>query len=88
MLRLTRYFLAKPLRQLRRILVLVLGGTILLVGVALLFLPGPALVVIPAGLGILAVEFAWARVLLKKAKMVVAAVNHHAGARPPGSRTP
>jgi tellurite resistance protein TerC len=29
-------------------------------------LPGPAVIVIPAGLGILALEFAWARVWLKK----------------------
>ena len=34
----------------------------------MLVLPGPAFIVIPIGLGILAVEFAWARRLLKKAK--------------------
>jgi hypothetical protein len=41
---------------------------VLLVGVALLFLPGPAFVVIPIGLGILAVEFVWAQRLLAKAR--------------------
>ena len=46
---------------LRKCLVAVLGGALLLAGVAMLFLPGPAVVVIPAALAILAVEFLWAR---------------------------
>jgi hypothetical protein len=76
MLRLTCYLLAKPFRQLRRILVLFVGSTVLLMGIALLFLPGPAFVVIPAGLGILAIEFAWARTLLKKARGMITGMNH------------
>jgi tellurite resistance protein TerC len=44
------------------------GGTVLAIGVALLVLPGPALVVIPLGLAILSVEFAWARRWLRKVK--------------------
>ena len=40
----------------------------MLVGVALIILPGPAFIEIPAGLAILAIEFAWARRLLEKAK--------------------
>jgi tellurite resistance protein TerC len=39
--------------------------TVLLIGVALLVLPGPAFIVIPVGLAILATEFAWARHWLK-----------------------
>ena len=50
----------------RKIVVGVVGATVLLVGVALLVLPGPAIVVIPVGLGILALEFAWARRWLKR----------------------
>ena len=46
---------------LRQCLVAILGGALLIVGVAMLFLPGPAIVVIPAALAILAVEFLWAR---------------------------
>ena len=46
---------------LRKCLVAVLGGALLIAGVAMLFLPGPAIVVIPAALAILAVEFLWAR---------------------------
>jgi hypothetical protein len=34
----------------------------------MIVLPGPAFIVIPAGLGILGLEFAWARVWLKKIK--------------------
>ena len=45
----------------RRLIVGVIGGTILLIGLALVFLPGPAVLVIPLGLAILATEFAWAR---------------------------
>ena len=46
---------------LRKCLVTVLGGALLIAGVAMLVLPGPAVVVIPAALAILAVEFLWAR---------------------------
>ena len=52
----------------KRIAIGVVGGSVLLVGVAMIILPGPAFVVIPAGLGILAIEFAWARSWLRKIK--------------------
>jgi tellurite resistance protein TerC len=52
--------------QARRLIVFVIGGTVLLFGFALLVLPGPAFVVIPMGLGILSLEFVWARVWLRK----------------------
>ena len=55
-------------RWARRIAVAVVGGTVLLVGLALIVLPGPAFVVIPLGLAILGLEFAWARVWLRKVK--------------------
>jgi len=57
-----------PYRWARRIAVAVVGGTVLAIGIALLVLPGPALVVIPLGLAILGVEFAWARRWLGKVK--------------------
>jgi tellurite resistance protein TerC len=41
---------------------------VLAVGVAMIVLPGPAFLVIPVGLGILGIEFAWARRWLKKIK--------------------
>ena len=52
----------------RRIAVAVVGSTVLAVGVALIVLPGPALLVIPIGLAILSLEFAWARLWLRKVR--------------------
>ncbi len=52
----------------RRIAIAVIGGTVVLVGVVMLVTPGPGLVFIPAGLAILALEFAWARTWLKRIK--------------------
>jgi uncharacterized protein (TIGR02611 family) len=52
------------LRQAKRLIVAVLGATVLCIGIAMIVLPGPAFVVIPIGLGILATEFIWARSLL------------------------
>ena len=51
---------------LRKLIVAVIGGTIVLFGLALLILPGPAIVVIPIGFAILATEFAWARRLVRR----------------------
>jgi hypothetical protein len=58
--------LANGLKQVKRLVVSVIGGTVLLVGIIMLVVPGPGLIVIPLGLGILAIEFAWARRLLRK----------------------
>jgi uncharacterized protein (TIGR02611 family) len=55
-------------RLARRIVIAVVGATVLAVGCAMLVLPGPAFIVIPIGLGILGLEFAWARRWLKAAK--------------------
>lgn len=56
------------LRIARKVAVAVVGTAVLIAGAALLVLPGPALLVIPAGLAILATEFVWARRLLRYAK--------------------
>ncbi len=53
-------------RTARRIVVGIVGGTVLAAGLAMTVLPGPAVVVIPVGLGILALEFAWARRWLRR----------------------
>ena len=45
----------------RKFFVLLIGGTVLLIGVAMIILPGPAFLVIPLGLLILGSEFLWAR---------------------------
>lgn len=57
---------------LRKPIVAVIGTTVFLIGVAMLVLPGPAIVVIPVGLGILATEFAWARRAIRKARVMIA----------------
>lgn len=57
-----------PLRQGWRVIRLVVGFVVLVVGLAMLVLPGPAIVVIPMGLAILATEFVWARRLLERMK--------------------
>ena len=63
---------SKTTRQrINRILATVGGGTVLALGIALIVLPGPAFIVIPAGLAILAVEFAWARRWLRSARAVL-----------------
>src|SRR3954453_19715734 len=43
------------------------GVVVTLAGCAMLLLPGPAFVVIPIGLAMLAMEFAWAEAALEKA---------------------
>jgi len=56
------------IRHTRRVIVAVVGGTVLLLGVVMIVTPGPALVLIPLGLAILAAEFAWARYLLRRVR--------------------
>lgn len=58
----------KSFKQVKRILIGIAGFSVLLVGVAMLVLPGPAFIVIPAGLAILATEFVWAKKFLDKVK--------------------
>ncbi len=55
-------------RQARRVVILIVGSTVVLVGVAMIVLPGPGTLMIPLGLAILAIEFAWARLWLKRVK--------------------
>ena len=59
------------LSSLRKLIVAIIGGTVLLIGVALIILPGPAFIVIPIGLAILASEFAWARRAIARAKAMI-----------------
>ena len=55
----------------RRIVVAVVGTSVLLLGIVMIVTPGPAVVVIPVGLAILAVEFVWARYWLKKLRQMI-----------------
>ncbi|MDZ7787383.1 MAG: PGPGW domain-containing protein [Halofilum sp. (in: g-proteobacteria)] len=49
----------------RRLVIATVGATVVLIGAVMFFTPGPAVVVIPLGLAILALEFVWARRLLR-----------------------
>jgi uncharacterized protein (TIGR02611 family) len=53
--------------RLYRIGFAIIGATVTLAGIAMLVTPGPAFVVIPIGLAMLALEFAWAERLLDRA---------------------
>jgi tellurite resistance protein TerC len=57
---------------LRKLIVAVIGVTILLLGIVMVVLPGPAFIVIPLGLAILATEFAWARRAVRRARVMIA----------------
>ncbi|MEE2673892.1 MAG: PGPGW domain-containing protein [Myxococcota bacterium] len=65
-------------RTARRIGVGIVGSGVLLVGIAMIVLPGPAFLVIPAALTILGTEFAFARRWLH--------LGLGRGARSPGRR--
>jgi hypothetical protein len=59
------------MKQIKRIVVMVIGGAVLAAGLALIVLPGPAFIVIPLGPAILAIEFAWAKRWLRSARAIL-----------------
>lgn len=75
-------------RQARKIVMGVIGGTVLLIGIAGLVLPIlPGWMLIFVGLGILATEFAWARWVLKSAKDRLAALMSQSESQMPEAVT-
>ncbi len=58
----------KTLQQAKRLIKIVVGFTLVLVGVGMLVLPGPGILTIMLGLAILSAEFVWARRLLDHLK--------------------
>lgn len=76
--------LHNSLRQIRRLIIFLIGMTVVLIGVLMIVTPGPAFLIIPAGLGILAIEFEWARRVLtrtrayiqQQAKQIKDKINH------------
>lgn len=58
----------ETVRQARRLIILIVGATLLLGGAVMLVTPGPGWLLIFAGLSVLAVEFVWARRLLNRIK--------------------
>jgi uncharacterized protein (TIGR02611 family) len=63
----TTFFL-KSLKQVKRVIIGVVGFTVLAIGLVMIVLPGPAFIVIPVALGILASEFVWAKNLIQKVR--------------------
>ena len=57
-----------PYKWARRIAITIAGFTVLALGILMIVGPGPAILVIPVGLGILGLEYAWARRWLIKVK--------------------
>lgn len=64
----------------RRIAIAVVGLTLLVLGVIMLVAPGPGLIVIPVGLAILGLEFAWARRWLGKVREGISGRNQRSHA--------
>jgi tellurite resistance protein TerC len=62
-------------RVARRIAVALVGFTVLLAGIVMIVIPGPALIVIPVGLAILGIEFAWARFWLRHVRERLSGLN-------------
>ena len=59
------------LKQIKRVVIAIVGGTVLALGLVLIVLPGPAFLVLPAGLALLALEFTWARRWLRSARALL-----------------
>ena len=65
-------------KQIRKMVVFLIGISIVLIGCVLFFTPGPAIIVIPVGLAVLATEFIWAKRLLKKFKETTLSITKSA----------
>ncbi|MBK8266913.1 MAG: TerC/Alx family metal homeostasis membrane protein [Planctomycetes bacterium] len=67
------------IKQIRKALIFLIGATVVLIGIVMIVAPGPAIVVIPAGLAILGTEFVWAKTLFKKLRDKTRAVAKSVG---------
>ena len=57
-------------KNLKKLVIFVIGSTVCLIGILLLVLPGPGILTLMLGLAILSVEFLWAKRLFEKSKLV------------------
>ncbi len=58
----------RTVEQVRRVFLIIAGFTLLLAGGVMLVTPGPGMLAIFLGLGLLAAEFVWARRLMERIK--------------------
>ena len=66
-------------RNVRKIAILIAGTSIIFCGILIAPLPGPGpVVLVPIGLGVLATEFVWAKLLLDRLKAQTASMQRHA----------
>ena len=65
-------------KQIRKLVIFLIGTSVVLIGCVLFFTPGPAIIVIPVGLAVLATEFIWAKKLLKKFKETTSSITQSA----------
>jgi uncharacterized protein (TIGR02611 family) len=76
-------------RMAKRIAIGIVGGTVVIAGIVLAIMPVlPGWPAIFLGLGILGLEFAWARIWLKKAKEKAQAIARHFSGKPDGPKAP
>lgn len=61
----------KNINRAKKLIIITVGFAVLIIGMLMIVLPGPAILFIPAGLSILAAEFVWARHLLKKIRIIL-----------------
>jgi len=54
------------LLKIKRTIVTVIGFICLLIGLIFILLPGPAVIFLPLGLALLSLEFAWAKLCLRR----------------------
>ena len=61
----------------KRSAITIVGVSVLVIGIVMIVAPGPAFVLIPVGLAILGLEFAWARLWLKRLRKSISSRNMH-----------
>ena len=83
MKRLSAIWRIENIKVARRVIVSMVGATVVLIGIALLVLPGPAFIVIPLGLAILATEYSWARRWLKRVRRMASNIVSSRSDMPP-----
>ena len=59
------------MRALKKISITLAGGILLLLGIIMIVLPGPAVLIIPLALTILSLEYQWAKHWLKKSQKML-----------------
>jgi hypothetical protein len=61
--------------RLRRFLIGAIGCSVILIGLVMIVLPGPAIIIVPLGFAILASEFAWARRVWRRGTILVSRIR-------------